>query len=73
MTPAVAPGAEVRCAGAAVRSEGGGDLGEAEVAESGFDDHLAGELHACCAEVEAEHGVAAQGADAAVEVARRGS
>ncbi len=69
VTPAVAPGAEVRGAAAAVGGESGGDFGEAEVGEGGFDDHLAGELHAGGAEVEPEDSVAAHGADAAVEVA----
>src|SRR6201989_255470 len=68
MTPAVAPSAEVWGAAAAVGGEGSGNFGEAEVGERGFDDHLAGELHASGAEVEAENGVAAHGADATVEV-----
>ena len=69
VTPAIAPGSEVGWAAAAVWREGGGDLGHAEAGEGGFDDHLAGELHAGGAEVEREDGVAAEGAKAAVEVA----
>ncbi len=69
VTPAVAPGAEVGRAAAAVGREGGGDLGHAEAGEGGFDDHLGGELHAGGAEVEGEDGVATEGTEAAVEVA----
>src|SRR5580704_3986279 len=69
MTPAVAPGAEVGWAAAAVGSEGGGDFGETEAGERGFDDHLAGELHASGAEIEGEHCVSSKGSDAAVKVA----
>src|ERR1700721_2658253 len=61
VTPAVAPRAEMGWAAAAVRGEGGGDFGHAETGERGFDDHLAGELHAGGAEVEGEDGVATEG------------
>src|SRR5205823_3630103 len=54
VTPAVAPGSQMGRAAAAIWREGGGDLGHAESGERGFDDHLAGELHAGGAEVEIE-------------------
>ena len=69
VAPAVAPGFEVRRAAAAILLERGGDLGHLLAEQRGFDDHLAGELHAGGAEGEALVGVFAEGADAAVEVA----
>ena len=69
MAPAVAPSAEVGRAATSIGCESGGDLGEAEIGERGFNDHLAGELHTRGAEVEVENGFATEGADAAVEVA----
>ena len=69
MTPAVAPCAKVRGAAAAVFLERGRDLNHALAEQGGFDDHLAGELHAGSAEIEAFVGVDGEGADAAVEVA----
>ena len=56
MSPAVAPAFQVGGAGAAVGGEDGGDFGDAEFADGGFDDHLAGEFHAGALEVEGEGG-----------------
>ena len=56
VTPAVAPGAQMRRAAAAVGRERGRNLGDAKIGERGFDDHLAGKLHAGGAQIEAEDG-----------------
>src|SRR5581483_10648280 len=69
MAPAITPRAQVRWAAAAVLLERRGDLNHALAEQRGFDDHLAGELHAGGAEVEALVGVDGERADAAVEVA----
>ena len=66
--PAVAPRPEVRRPRAAVLAEAHGDLGDLQAEEHRLDDHLARVLHARRPEVEAEQRVAAEAAQAAVEV-----
>src|SRR6185312_10889068 len=71
MTPAIAPGAEVRRAAAPVLLEGRRNLDHTLAEQGRLDDHLAGELHASRPEVKSLVGVDREGADAAVEVADR--
>ena len=61
----------MRRARAAIRRERGRHLGHAQAGERGLHHHLGGELHAGGAQVELEDAVAAEGAQAAVEVAHR--
>ena len=69
MTPAVAPGAEVRRAAAAIRRYRCWDLGDAHVEEGCFDDHFRGELHSGRLEIHPESSVFSETPKAAVEVA----
>ncbi len=69
VTPAIAPGAEVRRVAAAVGREGGGHLGDFHLQEAGLHDHFAGEFHAGGSQVHAPK-LFAEGADAAMEICR---
>ena len=66
--PAVAPRAEVRRPRPAVPAERDGNLADHEAEERRLDDHLARVLHPGRPQVEALERVAAEGAEAAVEV-----
>ena len=56
MAPAVAPGAQVRRAAAAVRAQRRRHLGDAQAVQRRLDDHLAGELHAGGAQAKRQDG-----------------
>ena len=73
MAPAVRPGAQMRRPRPAVDRKRGRHLGDGEPVERGAHHHLAGELHAGGPQVQREDGVAAQAAQAAMEIADAGA
>ncbi|KAK0332132.1 hypothetical protein LTR94_026128, partial [Friedmanniomyces endolithicus] len=69
--PAVAPGAQVRRAAAPVLGQHRRHLADVEMRERGGHDHLAGEFHACRAQVEVDDRLAIEPAQPAVKIADR--
>ena len=69
MTPAVAPGAEMRRPAAAIRRHRCWDLGDAHVEKGCFDDHFRSKLHSGRLEIHPESSVFLETPKAAVEVA----
>ena len=71
MPPAVAKAAQVRRAVSAIRVENDGNFRNLLVVQTGFDDHLAGELHPRSFDVQSLVGFLAERSQAAVRVADR--
>ena len=69
VAPAIPPGAQMRRARAAVRRQGGRDLGDAQVLQRGLDNHFACELHAGRGQAQILHGPTTEAAQPTVKVA----
>lgn len=69
MSPAIAPGPQLRRCSPAIGDQGGWHLGDAQPRQGRLDHHFAGELHACRSQPETENSLSSKAPQPTVKIA----